>query len=369
MKSAPIASNIPGTADSTTLNQSTTNITDNHSRLIILLDAENTSKSLEYIKSKLLGSNIYIALQTVKYSSSQQAQQGMTGTKTTRLSSGIGGTINGTATSRKIVRDQAENKLIGGGNTASRRRRTLLGGPPGSPQTLNTTTFYDTYLNIGKFTLDWIRSNSNSLFSENSSSNPWQTLHGPGLDLDGANFDNYQLNAYVNRYDDLNEDEEDDEDDDEIEEDSDDLNSENSSIPDQPNENTVPQPVTNGNEFEMVETCGVDMKNDSENTNNNNRRNLRNFFYEAKCAFSKYWIDYTFDSINQTQLNNDLVQFWNLYYPYIIFRPLLQLINCRVFYIRFTYLRKILFHLRRLKNRIIPMGEYDTGHGFKLFSS
>jgi len=39
----------------------------NNSRLIIILDAENTAKSLQYVKSKLRESNVYVALQTVKY--------------------------------------------------------------------------------------------------------------------------------------------------------------------------------------------------------------------------------------------------------------------------------------------------------------
>ena len=43
----------------------------NNSRLIIVLDAENTSKSLQYVKTKLRESNVYVALQTVKYNSNQ----------------------------------------------------------------------------------------------------------------------------------------------------------------------------------------------------------------------------------------------------------------------------------------------------------
>ncbi len=39
----------------------------NNSRLIIILDAENTAKSLQYVKTKLRESNVYVALQTVKY--------------------------------------------------------------------------------------------------------------------------------------------------------------------------------------------------------------------------------------------------------------------------------------------------------------
>ena len=43
---------------------------------------------------------------------------------------------------------------------------------PGSPQTI-TGSFFDTYLNIGKFTLDWIKSNCNAAYNfyENSNVN------------------------------------------------------------------------------------------------------------------------------------------------------------------------------------------------------
>jgi hypothetical protein len=312
--------------------------------LIIFLDAENTSKSIEYIKSKVVGSNIYIALQTVKYNYNGGNQ--------------IANKRN--SARKQIVRDNAENKLISTGTKKRTNKSLGVHGPPGSPQTFNTT-FYDTYLNIGKFTLDWIRTNSNAL------------LAGSGVENDShMNFENFQLNTLVNRYDDLNEDEDED-----MDEDSD-MNSENdnSSVENQPNENNEPDfemNVSNVGEKHPIETDELNEKNKTamaDQTETQRRSNaLRSFFYEAKCAFSKYWIDYTFDSINQSQLSNDLVQFWNLYYPYMIFRPLLQLINCRVFYLKFDFLRKILFYLRHIKSKIIPVQEYDTGHGFKLFSS
>ncbi len=322
--------------------------------MIILLDAENTSKSIEYIKSKVVNSNIYIALQTVKYNYNGGNQ--MANSSNNKRNS----------TRKQIVRDNAENKLISSGNkkrSIANNNKTL--GPPGSPQILNTT-FYDTYLNIGKFTLDWIRTNSNAL------------LAGSGVENEShMNFENFQLNTLANRYDDLNED-----DDEDIDEDSD-MNSEadNSSMENQPNENTEPEfdmDVSNvaaanaaNADKHPTETDELNEKTKTANQTENQRRSnaLRSFFYEAKCAFSKYWIDYTFDSINQSQLSTDLVQFWNLYYPYMIFRPLLQLINCRVFYLKFDFLRKILFYLRHIKSKIIPVQEYDTGHGFKLFSS
>ena len=327
---------LPG-ADQTSSNAAASS---NNSRLIILLDAENTSKSIDYVKSKLLASNTYIALQTVKYNFNSSMAKKNIGNR------------------KQIVRDNAENKLIVSGTKKRTKTLGLVSGPPGSPQTLNPT-FYDTYLNIGKFTLDWIRSNANAILVgvENEGN------------LAAANFENVQLNAY--RYDDLNEDE-----DEEMEEDSD-LNSENdnSSMEQQAHENDVGFELNsgisnkmNGHKDYAEKATG---KTSLEVVNENQRRpnTLGSFFYETKFVFSKYWIDYTFDSVNQSQLSNDLVQFWNLYYPYMIFRPLLQLINCRVFYLKFEFLRKGLFYMRRFKNKIITIQEYDTGHGFKLFSS
>jgi hypothetical protein len=273
------------------------------------------------------------------------------------------------ATARKqIVRDNAENKLISSGK--KRGGGGGVHGPPGSPQTLNTA-FYDTYLNIGKFTLDWIRTNSNALL----------TGGGGAADESAMNFENFQLNTLAaNRYDDLNED-----DDEDMDEEDSDMNSENdnSSVENQPTGNVATTVVAGGQQavdFDLNNAAETDELNEKtlrsplaepgEGQHHQRRSNpARGFFYEAKCAFSKYWIDYTFDSINPSQLSSDLVQFWNLYYPYMIFRPLLQLINCRLFYLKFDFLRKILFYLRHIKSKIIPVQEYDTGHGFKLFSS
>lgn len=199
---------------------------------------------------------------------------------------------------------------------------------PGSPQTMSES-FFDSYLNIGKFTLDWIKSNCNSFNMNNCDGNEMQTLN---------NMDNYFLNNQ-NEFDEAKEDLNEEEDDEDEEDDDDD----------------------DSVEYELN-------NRDSENQAIKKKKHSDSFFYEAKCAFSRYWTDYTFDSNDQT-LANDFNQFWNMYYPYFICKPMLTLINCRLFYIRFDFVKRILFYLRRLKNRIIPVHEFDTGHGFKLFSS
>jgi hypothetical protein len=121
----------------------------NNSRLIIVLDAENTAKSLQYVKTKLRESNVYVALQTVKYNfnSNPSGQVKKTKSSTSKIVSGI------------------ENKLILGQKLSSasskQKKSTLMG--PGSPQTISHS-FFDSYLNIGKFTLDWIKSNCNAAY-------------------------------------------------------------------------------------------------------------------------------------------------------------------------------------------------------------
>lgn len=103
------------------------------------------------------------------------------------------------------------------------------------------------------------------------------------------------------------------------------------------------------------------------------------FFYEAKCAFSHYWLDFTFESAGTnsdsataattTTTAADFTQFWNLYYPCMVCKPLLAMINCRMFYVKFEGLRKFVLWTKRLKARLVPVHEFETGHGFKLFSS
>lgn len=96
------------------------------------------------------------------------------------------------------------------------------------------------------------------------------------------------------------------------------------------------------------------------------------FFYEAKCAFSHYWLDFTFDSaesVDDSSVAADLTQFWNIYYPCRVCRPILAMINCPLFYLKLEPIRKLLLWARRFKARLLPVHEFETGHGFKLFSS
>lgn len=125
--------------------------TSSKSRLIILLDAENTSKSLEYVRSKCRDANVYIALQTAKYNY-------LGGSKGDDKSSSISKHRGSSA--------GVENRVLsGGGKRGSGKKLNAASGPPGSPQTVFTGTsqsFFDSYLNMGKFTLDWIKSNSST---------------------------------------------------------------------------------------------------------------------------------------------------------------------------------------------------------------
>jgi hypothetical protein len=205
---------------------------------------------------------------------------------------------------------------------------------PGSPQTI-TGSFFDTYLNIGKFTLDWIKSNCNAAYNfyENSNVNN---------ELESLNQTENFLGGFNSLANDFREEKEEDEEDEYRDEDDDDEDEEEEEDLDQENQKTL---------------------------NLNKAPNSGSFFYETKCAFSRYWIDFKFDNTNDKTLAHDFNQFWHLYYPSFICKPLLKLINCRIFYIKFDFLKKIIFLLRRLKNRCIPIHEFDTGHGFKLFSS
>jgi hypothetical protein len=308
-----------------------------NSRLIIILDAENTSKSLNYIKTKLNEQNLYIALQTVKYNLNN--------------SSGQCGLVKSTTTKSKGI----ENKLILGDKTfKSNAKQSLMG--PGSPQTISGN-FFDSYLNFGKFTLDWIKSNCNS---SNINSYENENLHNQ-LEFINQNenffyhnndFDEEEENELMNK-----DHEDDDEDDDDDESNEYDL------------ENTA-----NGNSGAVDKHTIKTKKNisNANTTGNNNGKAHRDssaFFYEAKCAFSRYWLDFNFETKNEKALAHDFNQFWNLYYPYLICKPLLKLLNCRIFYLRFNFIRKIIFTLRHIKNSMIPMHEYDTGHGFKIFNN
>lgn len=100
------------------------------------------------------------------------------------------------------------------------------------------------------------------------------------------------------------------------------------------------------------------------------------FYYEAKCAFSHYWLDFTFDTAESSggddstgNVATELTQFWNIYYPCRVCRPLLAMINCPLFYLKLEPLRRLLLWARRLKACLLPAHEFETGHGFKLFSS
>ena len=102
----------------------------------------------------------------------------------------------------------------------------------------------------------------------------------------------------------------------------------------------------------------------------NNKKQSESVFYEAKCAFSRYWIDFSIQgNADFAAVANDFDQFWRVYYPHSACKPLLKLVNCRLFYLKFHLLKRALFYLRKVKTRIVPIHEYDTGHGFKLFSS
>ena len=280
-----------------------------NSRLIIILDSEHTSKSLDYIKSKCIESNVYIALQTAKYNYNQNKNRKLIENKINTLS----------------------DKLI---NSNSKQTIGLtLPAVPLPPQTL-AVNLSDSYLNIGKFTLDWIKSNFfNSI--ENSNDLEEKVNYSDAFYSPNGHDQFNDLKEKINEQDEDEDEEDDDESDNEID----------IKYAEKPNTSTIIRKKTT-----------------------QHKHNSSSVYYEAKCAFSRYWVDFSFDG-NQKIKANDFDQFWRMYYPYFICRPLLKLINCRLFYLRFDIIKRILFYLRRLKSRLIPITEYDTGHGFKLFSS
>lgn len=281
-----------------------------NSRLILILDAENTNKSLHYVKTKLNEPNVYVALQTVKYN------------------------YNFHKFNLSKSAKNSETKLI------LKNRKKIKTMSPGSPQSI-PGSYFDSYLNIGKFTLDWIKSNCSAA---NLTSQDSENLNR--LEYFLNNNQNFDETIRINDEKESDENDEDEEYDDD--DDDEDYN----------------QDEDNDDEYDSVEF--------NENKKNNNKSNVRNtsdpFFYEAKCAFSKYWTSYTYDS-SDTSLASDLNHFWNLYYPYIFCRPMLKLINCRIFYLKIDFFKKIFYLFKKLKEKIIPVHEYDTGHGFKLFTS
>lgn len=277
-----------------------------NSRLIIVLDSENTAKSLEYIKTKLIESNIYVALQTAKYNYNTNVKR----------DNGKGG---------------KENEKAGSDNN-----QVIMG--PGSPQGIvPSQTSTDSFANFGKFTLDWLKSNyCNSISSNESLGDIGEINYSENF------YSSYNKHEFDEEREQLHVDEDEDEDDDD-------------------------------------DSDEIDIERDAERQSINRRKastlqtrktnNLDNsVFYEAKCAFSRYWIDFSFSGYEKA-IARDFDQFWRVYYPYNACKPLLKLINCRVFYLKFNLLKRILFYLRRFKIRIMPIHEYETGHGFKLFSS
>jgi hypothetical protein len=166
----------------------------------------------------------------------------------------------------------------------------------------------------------------------------------------------------------LHRDEEDDDDDDDDDDDQDDESNES---------NTEQNANNNGNNQNNLKGTtgtggiilgGKEMTMTNNKSKKSNKHVSSSVFYEAKCAFSRHWIDFKFED-NEKTLINDFNQFWSLYYPSAVCKPLLKLINCKIFYLRFEHVKRVIFWLRHLKNKLIPIHEYDTGHGFKLFSS
>ena len=199
-----------------------------------MLDSEHVGKSLEYIKSKCIEPNVYIALQTAKYNYNSQKN----GRKT------IDNKIN-------ITDNGDKNK-----------------SPPNSPtQQQPTLPSYETNFNFGKFTLDWIKSNY-------CNSNEYQSDE---LDEKMHFHENFYLTSEQdNKIDEQDEDEDDDEDESDI-------------------------------EMDLKYTPKHANQTSTINPNKNKpQHNSSNVFYEAKCAFSRYWIDFSFDA-NQKILAQDLI--------------------------------------------------------------
>jgi hypothetical protein len=322
------------------------------SRLIIMLDAENTSKSLQYVKSKLSDANVYVALQSVKYNANSLNNK-----------SEKGGIVN-----RVLINDKSSNNLNSISNKA--QTNTIVTMAPGSPQTFSSS-FFDSYLNIGKFTLDWIKSNSNS-----SNINTYEN------ELDSFNpNENFVFNNLNSRHDELYEEDEEDEENEKLHRDEDDDEDDDDDDDDQDDEsnesNTEQNTNNNRNNQNNLKSAtgtggmvigGKEMTIANNKSKKSNKHVSSSVYYEAKCAFSRHWIDFKFED-NEKTLINDFNQFWSLYYPSAMCKPLLKLINCKIFYLRFEHVKRVIFWLRHLKNKLIPIHEYDTGHGFKLFSS
>lgn len=322
-----------------------------NSRLIIIIDAENTSKSLNYVKTKLNEPNLYVALQTVKYNLNNAGQQ-QPGLIKNSKSRGF------------------DNKLalMGGDKafkTSTKQAPTLMMGPPGSPQTLYSGgNLFDSYLNFGKFTLDWIKTNCTAANIDTCNENDHINLQNQ-LEFINKNenffynnneFDEEEENELMNKEMDDDDEEDDDEDDDDDESNDYDLEGVNENNP------------AKSKKSMTAATTNVLSVNRSSKPSNSSTQ-AATLFYEAKCAFSRHWIEFNFETKNEKALAHDFQQFWNLYYPYIICKPLLKLLNCRIFYLRFNFIRRIIFTLRHLKNRIIPIHEFETGHGFKIFNN
>ena len=154
------------------------------SRLIIILDAENTAKSLEYVRSKCRESNVYVALQSAKYNYLNTNNKGG---------------------KSSIIKHGVENRLLSV-RRGSKKLMNAVAGPPGSPQTLTgagVQSFFDSYLNMGKFTLDWIKSNSNSAAGGLSSTSFDLSAFAPiGLagEIDPAHSDPYYMSKLITIY-------------------------------------------------------------------------------------------------------------------------------------------------------------------------
>jgi hypothetical protein len=217
---------------------------------------------------------------------------------------------------------------------------------------------FHSFANIGKFTLDWIKSNSNA------SSFLSGTIGHQAADQFLLYQNQYDLNEELEEYEQLNADDEDNYNDD----DSDDMDMEIK---------VAEKQTMNRRKFQQYSSQLSHLRSqapvlpsiiNNTSVNAGNHSTSSSMFYEAKCAFSRYWTDFSFER-NDKMIAQDVKQFWNLYYSYVVCKPLLGLVNCRLFYIKFNFLKRMFNVLKRLKNRVMPLREFDTGHGFKLFSS
>ena len=276
----------------------------NKARLIIIIDSENTAKALDYVKSKLVESNVYVALQTAKYNFNNNNNNN-----------------NNNPTAEVPTSTDIKEKTEAHANDKASSK---------------TTSVVDPYLNIGKFTLDWLKSNNCNFYN-------------PVDAIDDVNYSDHYYYTNKNEFDEEREHLHIEEDDEDEGDDSDELDMDLKEAEKQTiNRRRMDAPVNN---------------NSADSTKADN-----SIYYEAKCAFSRYWIDFSFDGYEKI-IEQDFNQFWRLYYPYGVCKPLLKLINCRLFYLKLNFFKRILFYLRRFKNRIMPIHEFDTGHGFKLFAS